>query len=289
VAGNFKRPGRFGTIVAGVSMRYFVSKTSTDGLGNVLKAYISILSINPRSYIVCNPDFMYGAYDTLLAPKHIFDFSDPSPAIWHYGWRLCVLHEETKQQRHCSNECDKWPGFDNPYFLRHFSPRVHIDHTYNAQRISAPVKERILSAIAQLRFLPPVLEQANAWRQEIGDEPALAVAVRTWKAKHEHNVDRNYSQSAYRKAIAANLAGLSTVVLSADTDDTLDEYARWLAAFSVRVVKLHQAPHMNALQSAASKMLAFAHCSRLVAAWLSTYTELIWWFGGCQARVIPVQ
>jgi hypothetical protein len=44
-----------------------------DGIGNVLKGFITASGISNNVVIECNPTYMYGNYDTILDDRHIFN------------------------------------------------------------------------------------------------------------------------------------------------------------------------------------------------------------------------
>jgi len=58
------------------NIEFVIKKPICDGIGNVLKSYITALSANENSTIDCNSDYVFGIYNTVLDDKHIYHKSD---------------------------------------------------------------------------------------------------------------------------------------------------------------------------------------------------------------------
>ena len=71
-----------------------IKKTNCDGIGNVIKGYITALSISSTSKIENNPDYIYGNYATILHKKHIYESDNTENVEKVYTCRLLILKEE---------------------------------------------------------------------------------------------------------------------------------------------------------------------------------------------------
>ena len=264
-------------------MQWVITKTSCDGIGNVMKGYISALSVNPNSVIECNPEYSLGRYDTALADKHIYHGGPREP---FYTCRLLVLKEEEAEQETIVNEFQYTNGCGNPRLNGAYSMSRLIDWNYDPERVANRVKARVFRILDSLEFRPQISAAVTRYIAQMQGE-SLGIAVRTWKASHEHNIDRPYNPETYKAAIARELAGVSTVVLSTDADEALAEYTEFLAQFPVKTIAFRFTDE-NATQRAFIKMLTLARCDVLIGNRISSFSELAWWFSRHRARVVPL-
>lgn len=264
-------------------MQWVIRKTNCDGIGNVMKGFLSALSVNPDSVIECNPSYSLGRYDTVLDPKHIYT---GGPRMDFYTCRLLVLRSEEEEQQTILNEFQYTNGCGNPMLNHHYSNHVLIDWNYDPSRISPRIQERILRTIETIRFQPHILDRVSAYTSHFQPGRVLGISVRTWKASHEHNIDRPYNRQTYLNAIAPYLPDCSTVVLSVDNESVLPEYMDALQHKHVLVLRHDETE--NDTQHAFIKMLVLSKCDVFVGNRISTFSELVFWFGGCKHQVIPV-
>jgi hypothetical protein len=264
-------------------MKWVITKTTCDGIGNVMKGFLSALSINPQTTIECAPEYSLGHYDTVLDPRHIYTGGPREP---FYTCRLLVLQSEEEDQQTIENEFSYTNGCGNPALNHHFSFTRLIDWNYDPSKICDRVKTRILAAIDQVRFQPQILRRVEELRAQIRPGHVLGVSVRTWTAPHEHNIRRPYSFDAYMDAIRPHLATVSTIVLSVDNDAVLPQYLEALAPANVLVLRKGEGE--NETQHAFIKMLTLASCDAFIGARISTFSELVFWFSRCRIQVTPL-
>lgn len=266
-------------------MQWVITKTACDGIGNVLKGFVSALSVNPTATIECNPDYMYGRYEEVLDSCHIYTGGDAEP---FYTCRLLVLKSEEPWQDTIVNEFQFTNGCGNPRLNGWYSLDRLIDWNYDVSRIHPTVRDRIQRTIRSIRILPQVYEWVSNWTRQFQGETVLGISVRTWTASHEQNVSRPYNSAVYKQAITDHISGVSTVVLSVDTDTVCSEYEEFLRQFPVPVLVLRKQPGETDLQHAFVKMLTLSKCTHLIANRISTFTELVFWFSNCTVQVTPL-
>ena len=85
------------------NIQFVIRKTYYDGLGNVMKGFITAFSVNPNTKIECNPTYKFGVYDTVLDSQHIFDPDTNDKVFYMYTSRMLVLAEEEGVQEHIKN------------------------------------------------------------------------------------------------------------------------------------------------------------------------------------------
>jgi hypothetical protein len=261
-------------------MFWVITKTSCDGIGNVMKGFISAFSVNPDTRIECNPDYTLGNYDSVLDSRHIYQGGECEP---FYTCRLLVLREEEEEQENIYNEFQYTNGCGNSNLNHYYSFTKLIDWNYDVSRISTRVKDRILGAIDKVVFQPHILESVDTYVSQFHPGKTLGISVRTWKANHEQNIDRPYDFQTYANAIRQHLPSVSTIVLSVDNEDVLPEYLELLQDRHVIVLRQN-----NETQTAFLKMLTLAKCDFFVGNRISTFSELVFWFSRCAIQVTPV-
>lgn len=264
-------------------MYWVISKTSCDGIGNVMKGFISAFSVNPETKIECNPNYTLGKYDTVLDSSHIYQGGYRED---FYTCRLLVLREEEDEQENIYNEFQYTNGCGNPKLNHHYSLTKLIDWNYDVSRISTRVKQRILQTLDAIVFQPSILESVNRNVAQFHAGRVLGVSVRTWKAKHEQNIDRPYDFETYANAIHPHLPSVSSVVLSVDNEDVLQDYLELLR--DKHVIVLRQNDTENETQTAFVKMMTLAKCNVFVGNRISTFSELVFWFSRATIQVTPV-
>lgn len=253
-----------------------------DGIGNIVNGLVSGLAIDPDTTITCNPEYSLGVYDTVFAPRHIYKGGSATP----FGtFRLLVLKTEEAEQVHTETEFHDIQTCGQPAF----SNRVAIDMNYDPSRLSDAVRSRICRTFRSLDFLPCISEWVETEVQQFRPESALGVTVRTWTAPHESNIRRPYSAEVYKEAIARELTpDITHVVLSVDNPAHTAEYLAFLKAFPVTVHLLAQREGQNELQHAFVKALTLSKCAVVIGSRMSTFTELVYWFGACNPRIVPL-
>lgn len=263
-------------------MQWVITKTDCDGIGNVMKGFLSALSIYPNSKIECNPGYSLGEYDTVLAPRHIYV---GGPREHFYTCRLLVLRSEEEDQETIETEFPHTNGCGNPKLNHNFSMKKLIDWNYDPEKIHPRVRYRLLSTVERIQFQPYILDRVRSYTSQFTGK-TMGISVRTWTAPHEQGVNRPYSFDVYMNAIRSNLDGVSTVVLSVDNPSVLPDY---LAALSdVSVIVLTPTETENPTQHAFIKMLTLAHCDLFIGNRISTFTELVFWFSRHRTKMITV-
>ena len=267
------------------------------GIGNVLKCLITALSINNETYVVCYPEYTYGTYDTILAPRFIYDPSAMNPKkeqVRVNTCRLMLMYYEEAHQEDLPNEETTLDPIHPNLFHWYFSKTKRIDWHYDPNKIHYTVRDRILQSMDKITFTDTVYETVRMWTEQFTASPqTLGLSIRTWKAHHEENVQRPYSFEVYRDKIAAVLQQkpeIQTIVLSVDNTDALGEYIAYLSAHypTRRILFLGHLPHLNDIQYALCKALTLSACSDVIGNRISTFTELIFWFGRCRPTIHTV-
>jgi len=178
-------------------------------------------------------------------------------------------------------------------FHWYFSKKKRIDWHYDPLKVHPLVRARIFSAMDKIRWKPILWETVETWHTAFASRVSLGISVRTWTAPHEQHIQRAYRAEVYFEAIAKAVKEhpeIQTFVLSVDQVSHLGDYITHLSTNypSRSIVVLSSLPHLNPIQYAVTKAFTLARCHYVIGNRISTFTELIYWFGRCQPVVYPV-
>jgi len=265
------------------------------GIGNVLKCLITALSINDDVKIRCAPEYVYGCYDAILADRFLYNEACPTSKeiVPVYTCRFNLLYYEDEIQEDLPNEESGIHPIHPTLFHWYFSKTKRIDWWYDPARVHPHVRARILAAMDKIQWKPIVGETVETWCKAFASRISLGVSIRTWTGIHEQNVCRPYAPEVYKERIAQVVEEhpeIQTFVLSFDRDTHREEYITHLTTTypSRSIVILSPLRHLHPIQYALTKAFTLARCQYVIGNRMSTFTELIYWFGRCQPMVYPV-
>jgi hypothetical protein len=266
------------------------------GLGNVLKSFITALSMGPTN-IRCRNDLWHPTnYREILDDSHICfrgeDYGHPFTSC-----RLLILASEGSEQKHLDNEFNRTNIIDVAVTypdLKHLFAEKNIDWFYDRSLISDKVFNRIMGGIEKIKWRPEVLSEVERVQANF-IHPVLSINIRTWTHKYDppnltsrtnEPGKRIYNFETYKSAIEKFLPDCKSVFISTDNDNVLPEYLELLKDYNVIIYK--QREHVTHLQYSAANILLSSKCDYLVCNRLSTFSECIWWFSGCRQKVISL-
>jgi len=260
------------------------------GIGNVLKNLISALRIHDDVVIECVPEYIYGAYDEILSDRYIATKHTTKEREQVRTARLVVLRSEDDLQQDLPSEEWYMGGMDNPRFHHLLSFSKRIDWNYHPERIHPLVKESILHTIRGIEFRPVIYQEVDRLTPPSLNH-TLGVSVRTWKASHEANVNRMYDPFLYLQTmdrVIQEHPGITTLSLSIDNHEYIKPYEEWCEERGVTCHVLEKRDEITTIQYALIKALTLSRCPYVIANRISTFSELIFWFGECKPLMYPV-
>ena len=282
-----------------MSKQIVIRKPEVDGIGNVLKGFISTYSVYDNTVVECNHGYVFGDYDTILDERHIFNEKDRNPYYFR-TCRLLVLTSEEDVQQHIPNEfqhTDRGSSIISPLY----SDRVLIDWNYDANKIAPSVRDRILHTIDRIVFRNDVINMYGRLKSHIfgtqNMQNVLGVSVRTWKCHHEKDINRPYYGDVYKNKIREVIESkpIDMIVLSTDNDSVNDEYVSYCKTLkpSVKVAILDDEGFSiigkpTPLQKVLLKIWMLSNCTDFICNRISTFSELVFWFGRCRQTVYPL-
>jgi len=273
-----------------------IEKTNHDGIGNVLKGFISCYSVHENTVIECNPDYVYGNYDSILVDKHIYKYDPLVKPEYAYTSRLVVTREEEiNGQQNIVNEYTQTNGCGNHLLNCHFFSNYVVDYNYNPDLLIDLLKCRVWNTIDKIQFNPIIHDEVLKTCNIIPfkTENVLGISIRTWKCHHELNViiERKYDPDLYKSTITSviiNNPKIDTIILSVDNPDYITEYSNFLLDFNKKVLLLTKPSHINELQFALIKAKVLSKCNFFIGSRISTFSELVFWFSKCKIKVFPI-
>tara|TARA_B100000900_G_C20580208_1_gene717196 strand:- start:109 stop:942 length:834 start_codon:yes stop_codon:yes gene_type:complete len=267
------------------------------GMGNVLKAFISALSITetnllPRFNFHTDGDYAKILDDSLICHgPHEFGTHSFVTARW------LILKEEESEQPDLVNDTKVWGDHPNirDKSLSHLFSTHTIDWFFDKKLISDKVYKRIQNGIDKIKWTDKVLTETERITSQF-EGPLLTVQIRTWGhptdptncINIQDGVPRKYSFEEYKNAIDKFLPEVKTIFITSDDNSVLPEYLNYLKNYDVKVITYTHPEDFTLLEYSAASMLIASKCDKLVCNRLSTFAECIWWFGKCKADVIPV-
>ena len=264
-----------------------------DGLGNLLKGYVSARSICENVYLDACDREPYGQVQTVMDPSQIY--SAQQARIWtdeFYTCRMMVLKEEESVQKDLENEVRDTDLGGNEILGKRFSRDHLIDWFYDRSLLSDVVFDRIQGVLRTFRFQHRLVEQSKEIADRI-QHPALGIYVRTWRSSCDAHLNRPYDHALYQSAIEEELRqhpDTKTILLTIDHDteqwDELREIQKASGLLGRPVILLPPCMNdLNIIQTELIQLLVFSQCEALIGARLCNLTELIFWFSGCTQRV----
>lgn len=265
-----------------------------SGLCNVLKSFVTALSIGetnllPRFDAHFDADYQEILDDSLICHgSHEFGQSFISA-------RFLILKSEENEQPDLINDAKSLgdhPNIVNKNLSYLFSTHS-IDWFFNRNLICNTVFNRIQKGIGKIKWRPEVLSEVERVSKDF-EYPLLTIQIRTWTHQFDppnctsirDGVIRDYNFETYKNAINEFLPKVKTIFLTSDNDSVLPEYLEYLKDYNV--ITYTKPNNVTQMQYSAASMLIASKCDMLVCNRLSTFSECIWWFGGCKAETIPV-
>ena len=255
------------------------------GMGNTMKGFITLLSITENTKIQNNNEDI-GNFSSILDSKHIYNDTCDNDYKPFFTWRFLILKSEESEQLDITNEVSYDRGLygsDIDYMFSH----KQIDGIFDRNLICDKVYNRIISTIDKICWEDTILTEIKRLSETIKNID-LSISIRTWNASHEKGVNRPYDIEEYKKIINTVLTTneVSTIFISCDNDDEYYKYTNILSNYNI--ITYPKLSHISLLQHAVIKMLIASTSKLLICNRISTYSELVFWFGKCKQKVYTV-
>lgn len=302
---------------ADVQIRVDVPEYIPLGIGSMLKAFVTVVSVHNNVKIGNLHDYILGNYSEILDPSLVSTtdaYEEGFNVIPTFSYRLLVL----KAEEHFfpvdsvffnRSEWTSCGVMSNVCIQTWYNPLYFIDQVYNCSAIPAPVVERLLLGFKRVQFLPDILAAVKN-HTKLLVEPSLGVSVRSFTAPHEmgdnvtvhhrnieysiENYGLMYSARAYMVEIERVVKehGIRSLIVAYDNPGLLEQQFavfidRLEKATSVQVLRFDNTVTLNErpLKKAAVEMLVLSQTTHLIGNRGSTFLDATYWFGECNPIV----
>jgi hypothetical protein len=290
-----------------------VVSTETGGLGNRLKSWASAmrLSSDARVYWPVSKN-MPAAFGELFANECAVDAVSKDARV--YGsWRLAILPQDEAHLpagfatvgagahpivrglgkawwRLTGERTDRYRFMVFPKQHSRRSTRAdarHIDLEY--ERIPQYFRAVYGEIFRRIAVRPELVSAANDWAAANLDDAVVGVQVRTWRDDARRH--RKYHVPSQRRLMdLMDSAGDARFLVVSDSDDVAPMLEQRYGARRV-IGYPRTTPRADSwltplgIQEDLIDMLLLARTHRLLASYLSTFSEVAWWLGGTTARI----
>lgn len=244
----------------------------SGGLSNNLKCYLSAMRIAERiggTLVTTSTDLVSIFTDLRYLPE-----SKIEPWMkTHLDWRLIIFPDDPLEKGFSmKRESRGFPDAD--------PQRRNIDHEF--ERIPPEIRELYLKKISELSIRPAIAKEIEEYIEKELDHDTVSIHMRTWMTdhwdkapkRHELYFDFNY----YKKLVEQ----FDRVFISSDNAEFL---AKLRKLYGGRIKHYRPDGRFDPSQVAFIDLMILAQGKRLFGSSLSTFTEMAWWLGGCQASV----
>jgi hypothetical protein len=291
-----------------------VVSTETAGLGNRLKSWVSAMRLGSEARVLwpVTPN-MPAAFADLFANDCEVD-TVPADASTYKSWRFAIMPEDVAHVpagfatvgagAHpivrglgkawwslTGRRTDRYRFMVFPKQHSRRSTRAdarHIDLEY--ERIPDYFRGVYGEAFRRIAFKPDLLAAAETWLGGHDVESLIGVQVRTWRDDARRY--RKYHVPAMKRLLGILDAAPSAArfLVVSDSDEILPTLAERYGAGRVlhyprATARADSWRTAQGVREDLIDMLLLARVPRLVASYLSTFSEVAWWLGGTRARV----
>lgn len=291
-----------------------VVSAETAGLGNRIKSWVSAMRLDPNVRVrwPVNRN-MPASFQDLFVGDCAVDCV-PAGATIYASWRLAILPEDIEHLpkgfatvgagahplirglgklwwdvRGRPTDRYRYMLFPKSHSRR--SSRAdgrHIDLEYG--RIPDYFRALYGPLFARIEVRPEIRAAVEGWAEEHMDERTVGVQVRTWRDYPRRY--RKYHQPAVRRLLRLldEAAPAARFLIVSDSDDVVpflrDRYGSdRVLSFPRRVPRLESWRSCEGITEDLIDMLLLAKTHRMLASYLSTFSEAAWWLGGATADV----
>jgi hypothetical protein len=290
-----------------------VVSTETGGLGNRLKSWVSSMRLarDARVHWPVTKN-MPAAFGELFANECAVD-EIPGGARVHGSWRLAILPQDEVHlpagfatvgagahplvrglgKAWWSMTGERTDRYRFMVFPKQHSRRStradarHIDLEY--ERIPQYFRELYGELFSRIAVRPEIAGAASEWAAANLDGGVVGVQVRTWR-DDPRRYRKYHVPSLRRLRRLLDSAPSARFLVVSDSDDIAPMLAERYGTGRILGYP-RTTPRANSwltplgIQEDLVDMLLLARTQRLLASYLSTFSEVAWWLGGTRARV----
>jgi len=242
--------------------------TATSGLCNRLKGWVSAMRIDESVRVI------WPVNDSCKMPFSVLFANDceipvilPGSRVLRDEWRLMVW------------SCDPVPvGFSTHKTFGSCTGHRDIDFEYD--RIPESVRTTYIRLLARIRIQPLLQKIVDEYAVRHFNGPIVGVHVRSWVDAHDRKqlgIAETFHKAMQVERTRQPGTRFFVASDSVDIKRTLDTTFDGLPT-----------PEGTAAQSPLVELLLLSRCTKLLGTYISTFTEMAWWFSACTMPVVIV-
>lgn len=253
-----------------------------SGISNRLKRAVSAFRLDENARVLWQQDPAINNCRFSDLFENDIEVTQVSPNDHLYtDWRLLTLPTDN-----LNGYFPSVPFVSSGYLSYPQSPR-HVDFEYH--RIPRVFQMEIVRQFLRLKVKPQIKDEVDNFHT-----PQVSVQLRTWKAPH----DVNHGEAISRRKFF-NLEWVFSKIdsfpenhsffITGDCDEVIETIQNRYKnrAITYNRKTLRDSPnHYEKIKEDLTELLIGSKASNIIGSLFSTFTECMWYLGGCKARVI---
>lgn len=255
-----------------------------SGIANRIKCIVSVLRLSndPKIYwtsILNSPEEI----NTLSDPGKLSDVFDMANIEVkempnenkYYSWRLAVLPS------------DKIPNNFSEYHDKK-SNKDHTDIDLAYEKIPIQVRNEYINAFKKLKINSSILEEVDEFTKKNFNEHTISIHARSWIDTKPNNPRRkrfieNYNKYFEEADKYVNLHDDAKIFIASDSFKIIEEFKE---KYKEKLV-VYDRPNTS-FRNDMVTILLLSKNPIIIGTYLSTFTEVSWWFSECKSKVIII-
>jgi hypothetical protein len=271
-------------------MHNYIIASNTGGLGNRIRCLISSMRLAEN---LTKSLILFWPVNSGCACRFSDLFENHITQITQEEFQLLMQKNNFKQTYEVYHD---WRLLTLPEdgLTRNFSQAFYSDEGNNIDfeyhRIAVSVRENILKYLNRLIPKKNITEKVTQFCSKFDDQ-TISVNIRSWRDIYDKGLAKLFDIRNVYKVMDQEKEGVFFVV--SDSAKILkqvqDRYKERVLIYP-RITPPGDRETRAGIQDAFIELLLLAKNKKLKVSYLSTYSEMAWWFGGCRAEVetIPV-
>jgi hypothetical protein len=166
-----------------------------------------------------------------------------------------------------------------------------LDFKYN--NIPIYIKEEYLQIIKELEIQPIIINNVSNFIGNNLNTPYLSVHIRTWMTFNSFEDNRSsyeryshYNKNIFNFITAINDSPFNLIFIATDNKTEIQHILDNI--INKKIIFYERNPNLNSLQNDFSELLILSKGSSIIGSYISTFTEMAWWYSGCIENIIII-
>jgi len=208
----------------------------------------------------------------------------PLGAVTYNLWRFAVMPDDPIPFEFSDGSGIRY--YDRKKFDRHSHTRAdgkNIDGEFD--RIPEEVRQKYLKHISTLKVRKEILYEVDMFSKKF-DDNTVSVQIRSW---NDDPYKRTFFDISDFYQVMDSMPAETIFFVTADVPDIVDvlteRYGDRILVRSTNVV-MGVRDNKEGIINAMIDLLLLSKNNTLIGTYITTFTELAWWFNGCKSKVI---